>query len=159
MEDSDGYDDGDADYVPDDYEGPSTPGLWEEPNLPNIQETPTCDDESLKEKLENTSQKVTDYVPHQQEKSTPVDHMSIDDFGHQSISMTQGLEGVKETYYENAIEKEHGNDINTRDNWFKVQGTFCFIIWKSWNGITHSIPSIIPSSDQTFILCNQIFFF
>ncbi|XP_023757011.1 sister chromatid cohesion 1 protein 4 isoform X2 [Lactuca sativa] len=122
MEDSDGYDDGDADYVPDDYEGPSTPGLWEEPNLPNIQETPTCDDESLKEKLENTSQKVTDYVPHQQEKSTPVDHMSIDDFGHQSISMTQGLEGVKETYYENAIEKEHGNDINTRDNWFKVQG-------------------------------------
>ncbi|CAH1443841.1 unnamed protein product [Lactuca virosa] len=122
MDDSDGYDDGDADYVPDDYEGPSTPGLWEEPNLPNIQETPTCDDESLKEKLENTSQKLTDYVPHQQEKSTPVDHMSIDDFGDQSITMTQGLEGVKETYYENAIEKEHGNDINTRDNWFKVQG-------------------------------------
>ncbi|CAI9260879.1 unnamed protein product [Lactuca saligna] len=122
MEDSDGYDDGDADYVPDDYEGPSTPGLWEEPNLPNIQETPTCDDESLKEKLENTSQKVTHYMPHQQEKSTPVDHMSINDFSHQSITMTQGLAGVKETYYENAIEKEHGNDINTRDNWFKAQG-------------------------------------
>ncbi|KAL4554222.1 hypothetical protein LXL04_039653 [Taraxacum kok-saghyz] len=29
MEDSDGYDDGDADYVPEEYtEGPSTPGLW-----------------------------------------------------------------------------------------------------------------------------------
>ncbi|KAI3767109.1 hypothetical protein L2E82_17195 [Cichorium intybus] len=70
MDDSDG---GDANYVPYEYaEGPCTPGLWEEPNLPNIQETPTCDEESMKEKVENASEKVTEYVPHQQEKSTPV---------------------------------------------------------------------------------------
>ncbi|KAI3751678.1 hypothetical protein L2E82_22769 [Cichorium intybus] len=179
-DDSDGYDDGDADYVPDEYaEGPCTPGLWEQPNLPNIQETPTCDEESMKEKLENVPHQqekstlvvmgmehipmVTEYVPHQQEKSTPVvmgmEHtpmvteyvprqqekstpvvmgmenvpMVTEYVPRQQekstlgsvVTMSEGHEGMKETYYENAIDKGRGvqsvvND--NRENWVKVQG-------------------------------------
>ncbi|KAI3751569.1 hypothetical protein L2E82_22658 [Cichorium intybus] len=203
-DDSDGYDDGDADYVPDEYaEGPCTPGLWEQPNLPNIQETPTCDEESMKEKLENVPHQqekstpvvmgmehipmVTEYVPHQQEKSTPVvmgmehtpmvteyvprqqekstpvvmgmEHVSMATeyvprqqekstpvvMGMENVpmvteyvprqqekstlgsvvTMSEGHEGMKETYYENAIDKGRGvqsvvND--NRENWVKVQG-------------------------------------
>ncbi|KAL4554538.1 hypothetical protein LXL04_039369 [Taraxacum kok-saghyz] len=99
MEDSDGYDDGDADYVPEEYtEGPSTPGLWEEPNLPKVEETPTCVTES--------SQNATVYVPHQQEKS-------MDDFGPTIVVESNGIE-VTDTVYE----KEH----TVSENWVRVEG-------------------------------------